>query len=268
MIEFSEIQNSYYLLPLVGFIIGIFGTILGGGGGFFFLPLLTLWLRVPAQTAVMTSLVATLPISLVGSFGHYRKKNVDLKVAAIFIAGGLVGAFAGAEITGWITEKQLKVAFGIYSILIGMGIVHRTRKNQKPDYNGEKPVEDPQYSRIARGSFYGLAAGMITGTFGTSGTMPVIAGLYSLRIPLKILLGTSLVVVLFNTIFAVSAHFFIGKADLTLVAFLTAGSAIGALAGPGILSKLRINQKSEVSAAYLYSLVMIIIGIMMIMGSK
>jgi len=268
MIEFSEIQNSYFFLPLVGFVIGIFGTILGGGGGFFFIPLLTLWLGVPAQTAVMTSLVATLPISLVGSWGHYRKKNVDLKIAAIFIAGGLIGAFAGAEITGWITEKQLKVAFGIYSILIGLGILLKTRKNQKPEDLCEKPEEDSKCSRIARGSFYGFAAGMITGTFGTSGTMPVIAGLYSLRIPLKILLGTSLVVVLFNTIFAISAHFFIGKIDLTLVTFLTAGSAIGALAGPKILSQLKINKKTETSAAYWYSLVMIIIGVLMIMGSR
>lgn len=40
MFEFSEIQNNYFFLPLIGFVIGIFGTILGGGGGFFSFPFL------------------------------------------------------------------------------------------------------------------------------------------------------------------------------------------------------------------------------------
>ena len=66
MIELSEIEPVYYLLPLVGLLIGLLGTMLGGGGGFFFLPILTLLFGVPAQTAVITSLVATLPICIVG----------------------------------------------------------------------------------------------------------------------------------------------------------------------------------------------------------
>lgn len=83
MIDFSEIQDIYFILPLLGFIIGLFGTMVGGGGGFFFLPILTLLLKVPAQAAVITSLVATLPICIVGSLGHYRKNNIDFKVATL-----------------------------------------------------------------------------------------------------------------------------------------------------------------------------------------
>ena len=268
MFEFSEIQNNYFFLPLIGFVIGIFGTILGGGGGFFFIPILTLWFAVPAQTAVMTSLMATLPITLVGSVSHYRRRNIDVSVAAVFIAGGLIGAVAGARITGWITESQLKVAFGIYSIMMGFGIALRSRRNKEAGKLTEGQNKRDGRSMIAKGSFYGLVAGTITGAFGTSGTMPVIAGLYSMRIPLKVIIGTSLLVVLFNSIFAISAHLIIGKVDVTLVSFLTAGSVIGALGGPGILSRMKIDNKAESAAAFWYAATMIIIGILMILGGR
>ena len=263
MIDFSEIQGIYFILPLIGLIIGLFGTMVGGGGGFFFLPILTLVLKVPAQTAVITSLVATLPICLVGSFGHYRKNNIDFKVGLILIAGGTIGAFAGAEITGWITERQLKVAFGIYSVLIALNMILSTEKKRQSGNEITEQNEALKFLRIVKGSFFGLIAGLITGTFGTSGTAPVITGLFSLKIPFKIVIGTSLMVVLANTIFAVSAHFFVGKTDLTLVSFLTAGSAIGAALGPKLLLKMKF-EKAEKSVGYWYAAIMIVIGILMI----
>ena len=265
MIDFSDIQNIYFILPLLGFIIGLFGTMIGGGGGFFFLPTLTLLLNVPAQTAVITSLVATLPICIVGSLGHYRKNHIDFKIGLILITGGVAGAIAGAKITAWITEEQLKVAFGIYSILIALNMMLSARKKQQNGNNSEEQNKGNKLSRITKGSFFGLFAGLITGTFGTSGTAPVIAGLFSLKIPLKMVIGTSLLIVLVNTIFAVGAHILIGTIDLTLVFFLTAGSTIGALAGPQLLAKAKL-EKAEKTAGYWYAAVMVAIGILMIIG--
>lgn len=267
MIEFSEVQNSYFILPVLGFAVGVFGTMFGGGGGLLFIPLLTLWPGVPAKTAVLTSLVATLPIAIVGSIGHYRKNNIDLKVAAILISGGIIGVIAGARITAWITERELKVAFGIYSIVIGVGIAIRNFRKQQGGEKRGRTEEGSGFKGVVRGSFYGLVAGLITGTFGTSGTMPIMAGLFSLRNSLRVIIGTSLAVMLFNTAFAAAAHFYIGVVDLTLVSFLTAGSVLGALAGPGILTALK-PERAEKSAAYLYGAVMVVIGILMILGSN
>ncbi|MEL7589278.1 MAG: sulfite exporter TauE/SafE family protein, partial [Prolixibacteraceae bacterium] len=112
MIFHSPIEPIYFILPILGLLIGLFGTVLGGGGGFFFLPILTLLLRVPAQTAVITSLVATLPVCLVGSVGHYRKSHIDFPMAARFAGAGIAGAFIGAGITSLISAGVLKVSFG------------------------------------------------------------------------------------------------------------------------------------------------------------
>lgn len=265
MIEFSDIQSIYFILPVVGFIIGLFGTMVGGGGGFFFLPVLTLILNIQAQTAVITSLAATLPICMVGTWGHSRKGNIDFRTALIFIAVGIMGAFAGAKITNLLSGKQLKVAFGIYSILIALNMVVSACKKQKKRETNLSQTKGLRGIKEAKSTFFGLFAGMITGTFGTSGTAPVIAGLFSLNIPLKLVIGTSLLIVLTNTIFAVGAHFLIGTIDLTLVCFLTTGSTLGALAGPWLLEKVRL-EKAENSAGYWYAAIMAAIGILMIIG--
>jgi uncharacterized membrane protein YfcA len=263
MFEFSEIQNSYFILPLVGLIIGLFGTMFGGGGGFFFLPVLTLLFGVPTQTAVITSLVAMLPICIAGSVAHYHNENIDFKVGLKFAFAGIIGAFVGAAITSIISANQLKISFGIYSTAIALNIIVDTHRKKQAENNGTERRELTVLGKNVKSSFFGFLAGTITGTFGTSGTAPVLAGLFTLRLPLKLVIGTSLLVVLSNTIFAVCAHLLVGKIDFTLVCFLTLGSVVGAVIGPKFLSKTK-TEKSENKVRYLYAAVMVVLGILMI----
>ena len=263
MIFFSSYETIYWLLPLAGFIIGLFGTMLGGGGGFFFLPLLTLVFSAPAHVAVATSLTATLPICMVGSWGHYRRGNTDLKAAVILIFAGVVGALSGAALAGVISDRLLKMAFGIYSVVIAINMGYNTWQKRKVTEKGEKQKYLSKSGRILRGTFFGLFAGAIAGIFGTSGTAPVLAGLFSMRLPLKIVIGTSLMVVLVNTVFASGAHFLVGQIDLTLVSFLSVGSLLGAMLGTRFLAKVKVEKK-ESNVRYVYALVMVAIGVLMI----
>ena len=72
-----------------------------------------------------------------------------------------------------------------------------------------------------------------------------------------------MLVVLVNTLFAVGAHFLVGQIDLSLVGFLSAGSLIGAIAGTHLLSKAKVEKK-ENNIRYIYAIVMIAIGVLMI----
>jgi len=264
MIQFSQIEPLYYLLPLLGLIIGLFGTVLGGGGGFFFLPILTLIFKVPTQTAVITSLVATVPICVFGSIGHYKKKNIDYSITEIFAIAGIIGTFAGAYLANLISSETLKISFGIYSIILAFNMAVSTHKKLKEERQGETKKLS-QCTQITKGSFFGLFAGMITGAFGTSGTAPILSGLFSMRITIKKIIGTSLLIVLVNTIFAIGAHFIMGKIDLTLVMFLTIGSALGSIAGPKILATIKTDH-SENKIRYIYATVMAALGVVMIIA--
>lgn len=261
MIFFSAYEPLYLVLPIIGFVIGLAGTMLGGGGGFFFLPILTLLLGVPPHIAVATSLAATIPIGFVGSYGHYRNGNVHTKTAILFAVSGIIGAFLGTGISKVLSGKQLKVAFGVYSIVIALNMVLESVKRGKIHLG----TNQNRMSKIGKGSFFGLSAGMIAGTFGTSGTAPVLAGLFSMNLPVKLVIGTSLIIVLINAIFATGAHFLIGRIDLTIIGFLTAGSAVGAFIGARLFSRIKFEKK-ESKVKHIYALVIAAIGLLMILS--
>jgi uncharacterized membrane protein YfcA len=266
MIFHSAFENTYLWLPLLGFIVGLIGTLIGGGGGFFFIPILTLLFGIPAQIAVATSLAATLPICIVGSIGHYRNDNIDVRMGLIFAVAGIFGAFGGATITSLITHKQLIICYGIYAILIAAHMIRSNYLKKRDEAEGIEKPEGSKFGKIARGSFFGFLAGIITATFGTSGAAPVQAGLFAMRKPVKIVIGTALMVVMVNTASALGAHFLVGKIDLTLVYFLTAGAIIGSLVGPELLKSVKLDRIDD-PIRQLYAIGLIIFGILMIISA-
>jgi hypothetical protein len=265
MIFHSSFEYYYLWLPLIGFMIGFIGSLLGGGGGFFFIPVLTILFNVPAQIAVATSLAATLPIGIIGSLGHYRNDNINIRLGVAFALAGIVGALSGANLTSLMTTGQLKTSFGIYSILMALVMIISSWRTKKAEADGIAIPAGSAFQKITRGSFFGLLSGIITGTFGTSGTAPVQAGMFAMRIPLKIVVGTSLMVSTVNTFSAMGAHFLVGNIDLTLVYFLTAGTIIGALIGPKLLAGIKIG-RAEGPIRFYYALGMIAFGIIMIVS--
>lgn len=267
MIYQSSFEYSYLWLPLIGFIIGLLASMLGGGGGFTFLLILVLLFRIPAQTAVATSLAATLPICIVGAFRHHHFGNVDLRIGLIFAVTGIIGAIMGAGLTSLLTTTQLKTCFGIYSILIALQMVSGNMRKKRAEDKGIEIPEESGLRKTTKGSIFGFIAGVITGTFGTSGTAPVLAGLFSIHMPVKMVVGTSLMIAFVNTVSALGAHFVVGEIDLTLVWFLVSGSLIGAFSGPKLLAGIKVGN-AENPIRQFYAFAMIIFGIILIISAN
>lgn len=267
MIFHSAFEYIYLWLPLVGFLVGLIGTLIGGGGGgFFFIPVLTILLGVPAQVAVATSLAATLPICIVGSVGHYRNNNIDVRLGLLMSAAGIGGALGGAGITSLITHQQLIICYGSYAVLIALLMIRSVRKKKRDEIRGIIKPEDSRMVRAAKGTFFGFLAGVITATFGTTGATPVQAGLFAMSKPVKVVIGTSLLVVMANTASALGAHFIVGKIDLTLVGFLTSGTIIGALVGPRLIKDVKLERMDGPIRLW-YALGMMLFGILMIISA-
>ncbi|MGM0622331.1 MAG: sulfite exporter TauE/SafE family protein [Bacteroidota bacterium] len=262
MLFYSAFQESYIWLPFIGLIVGVLATMIGSGGGLFFPLILILLFQVPAHIAVATSLAASLPLGIAGSIGHYRKKNIHFQLALLFGIAGIIGAVSGTLITRLLNSEQLKIAFGIYSILLAIIIFLNSRKQKKADTSSETSKKLNRI-KISKGSVFGFAGGIISGTFGTSGAAPVLAGLIALHTPIKLVIGTSLFVVLVNTFSAFAGHFLVGEIDLTLVLFLTMGTIAGALIGPHLLSKINL-EKYETGIKKIFVIIILISGIVLI----
>ena len=260
---FESFETIHLILPFIGFVIGLVGTIVGGGGGIFFLPILTLFFNVQPHVAVATALAATIPICLIGSVGHHYKGHIDYRTAKLFLIGGIVGALSGAMIAKQISPNTLKSSFGIYAILIAFYIGYRTWKQNKNRDKNQIYVQISPILRIGKGSFFGLLAGIISGTFGTSGTAAIIAGLFALRLPVKLIIGTSLLVVLITSLFALAAHFMLGEIDILLLILLTLGSSFGSLVGPKTLSTIN-TEKIEKQIRYSFVIILILMGFILV----
>lgn len=157
------------------------------------------------------------------------------------------------------TEGQFRDLFRTPLHLYG----NQPLEGKRARADGEGLPGNSGFRKFAKGSFFGFLAGVITATFGTSGAAPVQAGLFAMHLPIKLVVGTSLFVVLFNTFSALGAHFLVGEIDLTLVVLLASGAALGALSGPKLLSSVNIDH-AEGPVRFWYAMAMAAFGIAMI----
>jgi uncharacterized protein len=227
-------------LPLFGFIIGLLATTLGGGGGSLYVPILTLFFGVPPQVAVATSLATMLPSTAVGAVGHYSRGNVDIRTGLILGMGGIIGTLIGAYIANLIPPDILKKILGVFLLIMVVPMVRRVwegRKKQE-DEKTEDKITLLTGSRRIIASFFGFISGILAGVFGLSGAGPVTAGLYSFGLPAVMVVGTSVFVLMFNSIAGVWGYFLLGRFDLTLTLLLASGAVLGAFLGPRLIDRI------------------------------
>ncbi len=104
---------------------GFMAGLLGVGGGAIVVPALTLCTSMDHYMALGTSLAAMILPAVVGTVTHYKKGNVNLRVAPALAVGSLVGAYAGGKLGVNIEENKLR--YGFSSLMLGLGLKTVTR---------------------------------------------------------------------------------------------------------------------------------------------
>ena len=259
----SAIELSYAWLPVIGFVVGLLATMVGGNGAFFFPPTLILLFQVSPRVAVATSLAAVIPIGLVGSFEHFRRKNINLPVAIVFGSAGFAGALLGAWISGIIDPATLVKTFGIYSIILGLVTLHIPKSKPAGTIPPPAVFADIGQRQLVLVLFFGLIAGLVAGLFGTSGTAPVLAALFILHFPVKLVIGTSVLIVFINALSGFGGHLFMGEIDLQLILLLGSGAAAGAFVGPRLLAYVKPERK-EGPVRYIFAAIIILMGVALV----
>jgi len=107
----------------VAFGVGLLNGFLGVGGGFLIVPALVLFGRLPMGLAVGTSLFVIAANSGAGFLGHLGGPRLDLPLTAAFTGMALAGAVAGQRLAGGVPSGSLRLAFGLFVILIGATIL-------------------------------------------------------------------------------------------------------------------------------------------------
>ena len=259
--------NALLMLALggaIGFLSGMFGV----GGGFLMTPML-IFAGVPSAVAVATGANPLIASSITGTIAQYRRKNVDIKLGLLMLAGGAAGSFLGVYIVKLLREagqfdltvSLLYVVFmstvGGLMLIESLRAVHKQRKGKPaPMRRGAHHTwvhRLPLRTRFPASKLYisaipplglGLLVGLLSGVMGVGGGFVMVPILiYVLRVPTGIAIGTSLFQVIFvSAITTVLQAVWNQTVDIVLALLLMAGGVLGAQAGAAAGQRLRAEQ--------------------------
>lgn len=219
---------------IYGFFIGIFVTLIGGGGASLYLGVLVNQLRIPTQTAVATSLLIALPALFLGFLSQLRVHNVQFKVGNQMFVAALPGILIGTLLSGYIPQNIYNWIVGsILAIMGGIVLWKYFRTNKKTTKSvGRTPMA------IA----FGLLSGLMVGIGGLSGGATTAAGLSILGLSTIEAAGTSTYILCLMSAVGFLSHLLNSPIAWTSGIGLMIGAAIGAGLTPLVLN--RINQSS------------------------
>jgi uncharacterized membrane protein YfcA len=113
------------LAAALGVAAGVISGTLGVGGGILFVPALTLVLSLKQVRAEATSLLAIIPVALVGSARQHRYGNVSVKDGAVIGALSVLGVTGGVAVANALPQRVLKVLFAVVMLFVAAQLLRR-----------------------------------------------------------------------------------------------------------------------------------------------
>jgi uncharacterized membrane protein YfcA len=109
----------------IGVAAGMLAGMLGVGGGVLFVPGLVILVGLSQHEAVATSLLAVIPVAIVGAYRQDRYGNV--RRADALVIGGLsvAGAAAGVVLANALSGALLRDLFAAFLVIVAARLLHR-----------------------------------------------------------------------------------------------------------------------------------------------
>jgi uncharacterized membrane protein YfcA len=125
----------------IGVAAGIVAGLLGVGGGVLFVPGLVLLLGLGQHQAEATSLLAIVPVAIVGTYTQDRYGNVRRADALLLGLLSLAGAGAGVALANALSGTVLRDAFAVLLVIVAAQLVRRVLKHDGPDAGASRPED-------------------------------------------------------------------------------------------------------------------------------
>jgi uncharacterized protein len=110
---------------LIGFVAGVSSGMLGVGGGILFVPALVFVLGLSQLSAESTSLLAIVPVAIVGAWRQREYGNVRLREGLILGALSPLGVLGGVELSNVLSTRVLELSFAAVQIVFAVGLARR-----------------------------------------------------------------------------------------------------------------------------------------------
>lgn len=224
--ELPMIALAVALAVLVGVSLGL----LGGGGSILTVPLLTYVAGVDARHAIATSLLVVGVTSAVAAVTHARAGRVRWKLAALFGAAAMAGAYSGGRLAHFVPGNVLLIGFAVIMIAAAVAML-RGRRDVADESAGRLPV--------VRILLQGAGVGLISGLVGAGGGFLLVPALALLGgLPMPVAVGTSLVVISMQSFAGLAGHLATEPIDWKLAGMVTAAAVVGSVGGGLLVSRV------------------------------
>lgn len=127
---------------LIGVLAGVAAGLLGIGGGILFVPALVILLDLGQVEAEATSLLAIVPVALVGSWRQRRYGNLRIADAAVIGALSIAGVAGGVAAANALPERALRIGFAFLMLLMAAQLVQRARTGRRARLARERSPQD------------------------------------------------------------------------------------------------------------------------------
>ena len=270
----AEISVNVLLLLGLGGAIGFLSGVFGVGGGFLMTPIL-IFIGIPPPVAVGTEANQIVASSVSGVLAHWRRGNVDFKMGAILLLGGLLGSSLGVWLFALLRQmgqidlviKLSYVTFlgsiGILMFIEGLNAMRRRRSPAPSRGKMHKHIWIhglPLKMRFRRSKLYisallpiavGFLIGVLAAIMGVGGGFIMVpAMIYLLGMPTAVVVGTSLFQIIFVTANVTFLQAYANQTvDVVLAIMLLTGAVIGAQLGARVGTRLRGEQLRILLAA-------------------
>ena len=264
----AEVSVNAFLLLGLGGLVGVLSGMFGVGGGFLMTPLL-FFIGIPPAVAVATEANQIVASSFSGVLAHLRRKTVDLKMGLVLLIGGLIGAALGVMLFNYLkslgqVDLLVKLCYVVFLGIIGslmfvesLNAIRRSKKaggqavpkRRQRSWVHALPFKtrfrtSGLYISIIPPAIVGVLVGILAAIMGVGGGFIMVpAMIYILGMPTKVVVGTSLLQIIFVTAFTTLLHATTNfTVDMALAVLLLVGGVIGAQIGTRIGVRLKAEQ--------------------------
>ncbi|MCE5291180.1 MAG: sulfite exporter TauE/SafE family protein [Nocardiaceae bacterium] len=188
-----------------GVVIGLLLGLLGGGGSILAVPLLVYGLGLSLTEAVPVSLVVVGSAAAVGVLPKLRARQVQWRLAGVFALSGAPGTIVGTLVGHHVSQKVLMAGFAVVMIVAGARMLSPSGELGTACRVGGAGINWRRC--VPRAVPTGFGVGVLTGLFGVGGGFLIIPALVlMLGVEMPIAIGTSLVIIVANSITGLIAH--------------------------------------------------------------
>jgi hypothetical protein len=263
----AEISVDAFVLLGLGGMVGFLSGVFGVGGGFLMTPIL-IFIGVPAPVAVGTEANQIVASSVSGVLAHWSRGNVDIKMGAVLLLGGLAGSSFGVWLFSVLQEvgqidlviRLAYVAFlGIIGTLMLVEGLRAFRRRRSATVVRRKLHRHtwihglPLKMRFRRSKLYisallpfgvGFLVGVLAAIMGVGGGFVMVpAMIYLLGMPTAVVVGTSLFQIIFVTANVTFLQAYANQTvDVVLALLLLVGGVVGAQFGAKAGARLHGEQ--------------------------